>query len=68
MSRGKIKNILEDKGYGFIRADDGREIFFHRSDLQGVDFKDLLEGDPVDFNVRRDPRGSGLRAVNVRRV
>ena len=68
MSRGKIKNILEDKGYGFIRADDGRDIFFHRSDLQGVDFIDLKEGDPVDFHVRRDPRGSGLRAVNVRRV
>lgn len=38
MSRGKIKNILEDKGYGFIRADDGREIFFHRTGLHDVDF------------------------------
>ncbi len=68
MSRGKIKNLIKDKNYGFIRADDGREIFFHMSDLHDVDFKDLKEGDTMEFDVEKDPRGRGPKAVHVRRV
>ncbi|MCH6575357.1 MAG: cold shock domain-containing protein [Bacteroidetes bacterium] len=34
--------------FGFIRAEDGREIFFHMSSLQGIDIKDLKEGDIID--------------------
>lgn len=68
MSRGKIKKIIEDKGYGFIRAEDGSEIFFHRSDLQDVDINDLKEGDHMEFDVKKDPRGRGPKAVHVRKV
>ena len=68
MSRGKIKKVIKDKHYGFIRTDDGREIFFHMSDLQGVDIKDLKEGDPMEFDVEMDPRGRGPKAVYVRRA
>ncbi|MDA2921371.1 cold shock domain-containing protein [Desulfobacterota bacterium AH_259_B03_O07] len=68
MVQGKIKKILEDKGFGFIRADDSREIFFHKSGLQGVTIKDLKEGDPVEFDVEKGPDGRGPRAVNVKRA
>ncbi len=68
MVQGKIKKILEDRGFGFIAADDGREIFFHMSGLQGVDIKDLNEGDPVEFDLENGPNGRGPRAVNVKRA
>jgi CspA family cold shock protein len=68
MYKGKIKRVIEGKSYGFIKAEDGREIFFHMSGLQGIDFKDLKEGDPVEFDVKTDIRGRGPKAVNVRRA
>ncbi len=68
MFRGKIKKVIQGKGYGFIRADDGREIFFHISGLQGLDFKDLKEGDLMEFDVKMDIGVRGLRAVSVRRA
>ena len=68
MSSGRIKKVIEDRGYGFIKADDGREIFFHMSELQGVDIKDLKGGDPMEFDVEKDPGGRGPKAVHVRRV
>jgi CspA family cold shock protein len=64
MPKGKIKKVIEGKGYGFIKSEDGGEIFFHISGLQGLDFKNLKEGDLVEFEVERDKRGP--RAVNVR--
>ena len=68
MPRGKIKNILEDKGCGFITAEDGKDFSFHRSDPHDVDLKDVKVGDRVEFIVRRDPRGGGSRAVYMRKV
>ncbi len=68
MSSGRIKKVIEDRGYGFIRADDGREIFFHMTELHDVDIKDLKEGDQMEFDVEKDPRGRGPKAVHVRRV
>jgi len=68
MPKGKIKKVIEGKGYGFIRAEDRREIFFHMSSLQGLAFKDLKEGDPVEFDVEKDKLGRGFKALNVRRA
>jgi len=62
--RGKIKRIIRERGFGFISAEDGREIFFHRSALEGIDFDALEEGNNVEFNAERGPKGP--RAVNVR--
>jgi cold shock protein len=64
MPKGTIKKVIQDRGYGFIRADDGGEFFFHMSGLQGLDFKNLKEGDPVEFDVEKNNRGS--RAINIR--
>jgi len=47
--KGKIKKILSDRGNGFVQAEDGREFFFHRSHLEGLDFEKLRPGDEVEF-------------------
>ena len=62
--QGTIKKIVRDRGFGFIQADDGREIFFHRSSLQQLDFDNLKEGEKVEFDVERT--GKGPRPINVR--
>ncbi|MFA6534477.1 MAG: cold shock domain-containing protein [Patescibacteria group bacterium] len=64
---GKIKR-LTDKGFGFIAPDDasGKDIFFHSTALQGVQFNELNEGDAVSFEVEDSEKGP--RAVNVTRA
>jgi CspA family cold shock protein len=64
MSRGTVKKIIADRGFGFIRSEDGREIFFHRTCLQGCAFENLREGQAVDFEIEEATRGP--RANNVR--
>ena len=61
---GTIKRLMRDRGFGFIHAQDGQEVFFHRSSLQQLDFERLKEGLNVQFEVQRAERG--LRATNVR--
>jgi CspA family cold shock protein len=62
--RGRIKKMVRDRGFGFIRGDDGKEVFFHRSGLGGADYDALSEGDIVEYHVQESPRGP--RAENVR--
>ena len=63
MEVGKIKK-LTDRGFGFITASDGNEVFFHRSECQSVTFDSLSEGQEVAFDRESDPKGP--RARNVR--
>jgi CspA family cold shock protein len=63
MEVGKIKK-LSDRGFGFIVAADGKEIFFHRSECQSVAFDSLSEGQDVSFDREQDVKGP--RAKNVR--
>ncbi|PYV35992.1 MAG: cold-shock protein [Acidobacteria bacterium] len=62
--QGTIKRVIRDRGFGFIRAADGQEIFFHRSALQNLNFESLREGDNVEFELERGEKGP--RASNVR--
>jgi len=62
--RGRIKKLVRDRGFGFINADDGREIFFHRSSLQELDFDELREEQSVEFEVERTDKGP--RATKIR--
>ena len=64
MARGTIAKVVRDRGFGFIRGNDGKEVFFHRSGLIGMNFDDLEQGVVVDFEVEKGPKG--LRASNVR--
>jgi len=65
-SRGRIKKMVRDRGFGFIRGEDGKEVFFHRSGLGASDYDILNEGDNVEYVVQEGPRGP--RAENVRAV
>jgi CspA family cold shock protein len=64
--RGRIKKLVRDRGFGFVRGDDGKEVFFHRSGLGATDYDSLSEGDVVEYVVQEGPRGA--RAENVRAV
>lgn len=63
---GKIKWFNNQKGYGFISGDDGKEIFVHYSGIVGEGFKTLNEGDKVTFDVADCDKG--VQAVNVQKV
>jgi CspA family cold shock protein len=62
--QGTIKRVIRDRGFGFIRAEDGKEVFFHRSSLQELNFDALKEGQSVEFEMEGGPKGP--RAVAVR--
>ena len=49
MAKGTIKKLIRDKGYGFIQNEKGKELFFHQSQLQGVDYSSLKEGQEVEY-------------------
>lgn len=67
---GEIYSIIADKGYGFIRGEDGLSRFFHcRQLVEGVSFDRLRIGDKVEFkSVEDGHRDNKLRAVTVRVV
>jgi len=64
--RGRVKKLVPDRGFGFVRGDDGKEVFFHRSGLAATDYDSLSEGDVVEYVVQEGPRGA--RAENVRSI
>ena len=65
MAQGTIKR-LTDKGFGFIDTSTGTDMFFHMSNVEGVTFEDLREGQQVTFTEGHGPKGP--RAENVRPV
>ena len=48
MPKGTIRRLM-DRGFGFIKTEDETDIFFHRNDLEGVEFNSLSEGQEVEF-------------------
>jgi CspA family cold shock protein len=64
MARGTVKRLVRERGFGFILGEDGVEVFFHRSALQGEAFDALAEGQAVEFDVERG--GKGPRAANMK--
>jgi len=66
MQEGTISR-LTDRGFGFItREGEEKDLFFHSSELKGVEYNDLKEGDKVTFEVADGPKGPN--ATNVSRV
>jgi len=64
MATGTIKRLVRERGFGFILGQDGTELFFHRSALQGEGFDTLTEGQAVEFEVERGAKGP--RAANMK--
>jgi cold shock protein len=60
---GKVKWFNGAKGYGFIEREEGGDVFVHFSAIQGNGFRSLEEGQSVEFNVEKGPKG--LQATNV---
>ncbi len=66
MATGSVKWFNDAKGYGFITQEGGEDIFVHFSAIQAGGFKSLAEGDKVEFEVTKGPKG--LQAANVRKI
>ena len=64
MHTGKIKKLMQQRGFGFISDTDGREVFFHQSGLQETQFESLNEGQDVEFEIENSPKGP--RAINIK--
>lgn len=63
MSKGTVKWFNNQKGYGFITAEDGKDVFVHFSGLNMEGFKTLEEGASVEFDITDGAKGP--QAVNV---
>lgn len=66
MARGTVKWFNDKKGYGFIQVEGGEDVFVHHSSIQGEGFKSLKEGDVVEFEISKEPKGP--KAANVKIV
>ena len=66
MAQGQVKWFNDAKGYGFITQEGGEDVFVHYSAIQAQGYKSLADGDRVEFEVTRGPKG--LQAANVRKV
>ena len=60
---GTVKWFDDRKGYGFINRDEGDDIFVHHSQITGVGFKTLQEGDRVEFTVGQGRKGPAAQQV-----
>ena len=66
MARGKVKWFSNQKGYGFITHENGRDVFVHHSVIQGDGYKTLEEGQEVELEIQKGPKGE--QATKVTKV
>lgn len=63
MARGKVKWFSNEKGYGFITQESGKDVFVHHSTIQGNGYKTLEEGQEVEFEAEQGPKGEQTTKV-----
>ena len=66
MEQGTVKWFNGAKGYGFISRQQGEDVFVHFKSIVGDGYKNLADGDRVEFEVERGPKG--LQAANVSKI
>ncbi len=66
MVEGRVKWFNDSKGYGFIEADSGHDVFVHHSAIQGEGFRTLSEGERVSFAEEKGTKGPS--ATNVTKL
>jgi len=66
MTKGTIKKLM-DNGFGFIKTEEEKDLFFHRNEIEGVEFSSLRAGQEVEFEMGQDSKGRP-QAVKVRLV
>ena len=66
MATGKVKWFNDQKGFGFILSDKGRDVFVHHSVIEGQGFKTLQENETVEYEFEDGPKG--MKATKVRRL
>jgi len=68
--QGTVTTLVAERGFGFIAADNGQDVFFHRSALIGTDFDDIAEGSRLEFEIKAHAEGDEdderPRAIDVR--
>ena len=64
MAKGTIRRLME-RGYGFIKTEEETDLFFHRNDVEGVEFTSLSEGQEVEFE-KSQGRDGRPKAINVK--
>lgn len=63
--QGTVKWFNGDKGYGFIEREGGDDVFVHYSAILGEGFRNLMEGQRVEFNIEQGPKGLQASSVTV---
>ena len=63
MEKGTVKWFNDQKGYGFITPENGKDVFVHHSSIQGDGYKSLKEGQQVEFDIEKGPKGDQATKV-----
>lgn len=63
---GTVKWFNDQKGFGFLQVDGGKDVFVHQTAIQMNGFRTLVEGEKVEFNIVDGPKGPA--AANVRKA
>ncbi len=63
---GTVKWFNDQKGFGFLAVEGGKDVFVHHSAIEAAGFRSLAEGDRVEFTLENSPKGPA--AANVRKI